>query len=380
MRRRRKLQDHQHLQTSTLATHPNDHPDVSTPQSVCWRLQLPACQLGYNTTSADGESLDSWATSNNLGLLYNPKETASFFSRRWNVGRPGLRKPWPGQLTAGQTGPRKVPVVKTLALPHNAKTCQDSRFLPTAIRWSVGTFARLIGSAFALSQVNPSRDCHLWTQQTLITVFLREPDISGWAMHPTWPSEELCTMLRQRVWDSVSLLHPSTSEDWLWQSRFVHTISARREKRGVAVNSIDFSHSSRKAWRTINKLTGRSGRSSHLCPVSANSIASQLVKNGAHRAGDCESSRFVNKELFDLWKTPTPEGHSISERFRPEELAAAPRPLMQGKSPGIGLHLPGVYTPHQVGSHILVLQLPYFLHAPNQNSKDLEKSTNSCDP
>jgi len=41
---------------------------------------------GYNTTSLDSESLDSWATSNNLGLLYKPKETASFFSRRWNVG------------------------------------------------------------------------------------------------------------------------------------------------------------------------------------------------------------------------------------------------------------------------------------------------------
>ena len=31
---------------------------------------------------------------------------------------------------------------------------QDSRFLPTAIRWSVGTFSRLIGSAFDFSQVN----------------------------------------------------------------------------------------------------------------------------------------------------------------------------------------------------------------------------------
>jgi len=38
------------------------------------------------TTSPDSESLDSWATSNNLGLLYNLKKTASFFSRRWNVG------------------------------------------------------------------------------------------------------------------------------------------------------------------------------------------------------------------------------------------------------------------------------------------------------
>ena len=45
-----------------------------------------SCQhvnCGYKT-SPDGESLDSWATSNNLGLLYNTKESASF-SHRWNV-------------------------------------------------------------------------------------------------------------------------------------------------------------------------------------------------------------------------------------------------------------------------------------------------------
>ena len=42
------------------------------------------CEVGF-TTKHDGKSLDSWATSNNLGLLYNPKETASFFSHRWNV-------------------------------------------------------------------------------------------------------------------------------------------------------------------------------------------------------------------------------------------------------------------------------------------------------
>jgi len=34
-------------------------------------------------------------------------------------------------------------------------------------------------------------------------------------------------------------------------------------------------------------------------------------------------------------KIPTPEGHSISEPFRPEELAAALRRLKPGKSPGL---------------------------------------------
>jgi len=101
-----------------------------------------------------------------------------------------------------------------------------------------------------------------------------------------------------------------------------------------AVNSIDFLHSSCKTWRTIDKLTGRSGRSSHLWPVSTNSIASQLVKNMAHRTSG-RKPRLVNKELSDLWKIPTPEGHSISKPFRPEELAAAPRHLKPGKSPGL---------------------------------------------
>jgi len=109
----------------------------------------------------------------------------------------------------------------------------------------------------------------------------------------------------------------------------------KQERWDKSVNSIDFSHYSRKAWRAINKLTGRSGRSFPQCPDSPNSIASQLVKNGAHRAGDRESTRLVNKELSDLWKIPTPEGRSISEPFRPEELAAGLRRLKPGKSPGL---------------------------------------------
>ena len=34
----------------------------------------------------DDENLDSWATSNNLGLLYDPRETVSLSSHRWKVG------------------------------------------------------------------------------------------------------------------------------------------------------------------------------------------------------------------------------------------------------------------------------------------------------
>ena len=53
----------------------------------------------------------------------------------------------------------------------------------------------------------------------------------------------------------------------------------RRDRWSEAVRSIDFSHFSRKAWSILNNLTGRSRHSPRHCPVSADAIAFQLVRN-----------------------------------------------------------------------------------------------------
>jgi len=82
---------------------------------------------------------------------------------------------------------------------------------------------------------------------------------------------------------------------------------SRSDGKKLSIPSTSRTLAARRGAPSTNLLT------SHLCPVSANSIASQLMKNGAHRTGGRESNRFVNKELFDLCKIPTPEGHSISD-------------------------------------------------------------------
>ena len=137
-------------------------------------------------------------------------------------------------------------------------------------------------------------------------------------------------MLGQRVRDTVG-----TDSDTAASSVLCWLDQEKQERWVEAVNTVDFSHSNRKAWRNIKEFTGRSGRSSRLCPVWSNSIASQLVKNGAHKTRNRETTRLVNKELSDLWKILTPEGHSISKPFRLEELAFALRRLKPGKSPGL---------------------------------------------
>ena len=89
----------------------------------------------------------------------------------------------------------------------------------------------------------------------------------------------------------------------------------RRDRWSEAFRSIDFSHSSRKAWSILNNLTGRSQHSPRHCPVSADAVASQLVRNGKYEAVDRKSSRLVSQEMSDLWRATTPDPINISDNI-----------------------------------------------------------------
>ena len=109
----------------------------------------------------------------------------------------------------------------------------------------------------------------------------------------------------------------------------------RRNRWSEAARSIDFSHSSPKAWSILNNLTvGRSRHFPRHCPVSADAIASQLVRNGKYEAVDRKSSRLVYQEVSDLWRAITPDAVNISDDFSQREFAAALQHLKPGKASG----------------------------------------------
>ena len=84
----------------------------------------------------------------------------------------------------------------------------------------------------------------------------------------------------------------------------------------------------------MNNLTGRSRHSPRHCPVSADAIASQLVRNGKYEAVDRKSSRLVFQEVSDLWRATTPDAVNISDNFSQREFTAALQHLKPGKVPG----------------------------------------------
>ena len=74
----------------------------------------------------------------------------------------------------------------------------------------------------------------------------------------------------------------------------------RRCRWSEAVQSIDFSHSSRKARNILNNLIDRSRHSSRHCPISADAIASELLRNRKCEDVNCVPSRLISQEVSDL--------------------------------------------------------------------------------
>ena len=116
-----------------------------------------------------------------------------------------------------------------------------------------------------------------------------------------------------------------TTQVWLLQL----CLPSLTESRGI-----DFSHSSQKALSILNNLTGRSQHSPRHCLVSANAVASQLIRNGRYKAVDCKSSQLLSQEISDLWKATTPNPVNISDTFSQREFTAALQHLKQGKALG----------------------------------------------
>ena len=163
------------LTATTIPTFPN--PSLYVGDFNCQHVNW-----GCNTTYPDGESLDSWATSKQPWTVVQRKGNSKFFLsplERRHQPRPGLRKFWPGQLTAGQRCPRKVTAVTTSAFPHSAIK------IPGACpQWSGEALELLQGRLEALL---PS---HRWIHREITTSghtrywegiprFLQEPTFCG---------------------------------------------------------------------------------------------------------------------------------------------------------------------------------------------------------
>ena len=237
---------------------------------------------------------------NYLALLYNAKDAASFYFGRWNTGTN------PDLALAGVDPNSRLPDRRILKKfprsQHRPSLITPPRFamavpsMPVK-RWNLckakGThyiacwrlihlmWMRLTRTSVTQLRKQPKRLSHAGIEITIFRV----------GMQSVNPSIKFfCSLLRERTLASSSLAATAL---------LVKLDRKRRDQWSEAVPSIEFSHSSPKAWSILNNLTGRSRHSPRHCPVSADAIASQLVRNGKYEAVDRKSSPLVSQEVSD---------------------------------------------------------------------------------
>ena len=82
-----------------------------------------------------------------------------------------------------------------------------------------------------------------------------------------------------------------------------HLNKKRNKRMEETVKGIDFTYSSRKACKTFNRLIGRKFDSKQ-CPITANSIAKQLLASGRFRGFDKQRDLSVKRRCSKMWEVP----------------------------------------------------------------------------
>jgi len=274
---------------------------------VCWWLQLPTCQRVYNKTSPDCDSRDSSVASNYLGLLYHTKEEVIFFYHWRNVGsNPDLafvsfgqdsRLPDRrvlGKFPSSQHWPSLI-TLPTLKVPAHSGPVKCWNFRKAGWKRFCLLTDESLERLLPPNKPNIERAYRDFCDSLLSTAKRCIPCGRRMNYVPCWDKE--CETLQRSFirgqvgtdFDRAAFSLPSRlrqKKQWRWEE---------------AKNSIDFSLSSHKGWRTFNKLTGRSGLSFRQCPILANSIASKLVKTERTGPGFVSPTGWSTRSYPTYW-------------------------------------------------------------------------------
>ena len=218
----------------------------------------------YDANSADGKCLVGWANANNLVLLHNPKDAASFHSGRWNTStnQDLAFVSIDSDSRLPDRHLRKIPKVSTSILAYySTQVCSScTKQACKAMELPQGHVEPLYYSHkqtcqdFAAtpnsSDIDQAYQCFCNATSTAAKKCIPRGRRNN--RIPCWDAE--CENLYQTFWQ-----YPEVHES----SRAATALLDRKRKNrwSEAVRNIEFSLSSRVAWNTLNNLTGRSRRS-----------------------------------------------------------------------------------------------------------------------
>ena len=238
---------------------------------------------GYRNTNAGGipVALENWASAASVQLLFDPKQPGSFHSSRWKTTNPDLAF----TNTDGPLPERIIlePFPKFQHRPSLIISANPLKLVQSkpVKRWN---FRKANWAKFTHLVQNKINQLPKPTSDDLNTLYKSFCNILFKTGRKTIPRR----YRRQYIpsWDEeckqcydAFLASTNSEEASAAATTLMNCLDTKRRQRWEeTVRGTDFTHSSRVAWKTFNRLTGRSSHPKR-CPVTANSIAHQLMDN-----------------------------------------------------------------------------------------------------
>lgn len=285
----------------------------------------------YAQNNECGVALSDWAENNNLYLAFDAKDLGTFRSAAWqrdfntdlcfvsydNKGHPipVCRKVLPNFPHS-----QHRPVIVNIGLSVPLAECSPRpRWNFRKANWQ--GFADHLDGFIHFIPPEPNNYCRfvgavLAAAKKHIPRGFRKEYIPGWS--------EQC----EHLYEEYSQSGDSDIADDL-----LHELDAARRLRwSETVQSLDFKHSSRRAWKLLRRLGGASEQPGLKPNVTANTIANHIVETSRSTC-DKQHTSAIKRELTSL-KAQCPNESQFSSAFTLTELNAALKQTKQGKAPG----------------------------------------------
>ncbi len=289
----------------------------------------------YEMDDDNGERVENWANVNNLHLVYNPKDGYTFHSAPWKKwSNPDLA--FVSEERASQFTRKILPAIpksqhrpvqiSIQALIEPTTTKYLPRFNFRKARWSDFT-DEIEGTIDSIGPIAENYDSFthlLWAAaKKHIPRGCRTEYIPGLTDESSKTYERYIELFNS---------DPFNEETINMGNQLMSSIGEERQKRWQEmIEETDFTHNSKKAWSTINKLSSVNAPPQRIAAVTPNQVARQLTQNGKPATKGSLSTKAVKAETKRLLS----EGEQTLEPFTMEELQEAISSLKANKAAGL---------------------------------------------
>lgn len=301
------------------------------PKVVIGDFNSHSTQWGYKESNSDGEAVLTWADANQLCLIHDPKQPKSFNSGRWKRGyNPDIifasnniaglsRKTVLDPIPKSQHRPIAVKITAAVS-PTTVPFCR--RFNFQKANWK--GFSEELDEA--ISKIEPSPE-NYDSFVDLVKKIARKKIPRGCRKEyiPGLTSE---TADLYEKYKQLYETDPFDDDTILAGESLISALSVQHQESWKnLVENTDMTHSSKKAWALIRKLSNDPTKADQHYNTTPNQVAHQLLLNG--KGPNVKQPRpRLNRDICD-------GDPGFTKPFSMEELVTSINKLKPGKATGI---------------------------------------------